>query len=469
MNVNPSKIDLTEGRIEAAFYRQKDYFNTNVTKSFEWRIRQLHQLFLMLSENMDSLCEALNSDFKTALSEKVFEVAALTGLIEVTRSNLKAWMEPIELAVPRFLRESGHKAMLYREPYGVMLIMGPFNGPLISLLRPAITALAAGNTCILKVSDAPATAKLLLDLVPKYFEPCALMAFAANSEQIAEVLRLPFDFIFFTGSARVGRIVMRAAAEHLTPVLLELGGQNPALVDETANLNDAAKKIMWGATAWGGQWCTSPGYAYVHESVAEEFVTACKWAVVELYGNDPRNNPDYSRIIHARAVGRLAELIDLDKVVLGGRYDPEQRYFDPTILYPACWSDKIMQEEIFGPILPILTYSTVEEAINQIKCRPKPLAGFVFSQNSHLIEHFIANLSFGGGAVNQSSVHIFIDTMPFGGVGESGLGSSNGKQGFDSLTHAKSILMSPADIAIDHLYPPYTMDKVQALSQWLEY
>jgi aldehyde dehydrogenase (NAD+) len=310
---------------------------------------------------------------------------------------------------------------------------------------------------------------LLLDLVAKYFEPRALKALAASRDEAAALLRLPFDFIFFTGSARVGRLVMRAAAENLTPVLLELGGQNPAVVDKSANLRDAAKKIVWGATAWGGQWCTSPGYAYVHESVAEAFVAECKRAITELYGSKPKDNPDYSRIIDADAVRRLAALIDPDKIVAGGHYDEIQRYFDPTVLYPVEWTDRVMQEEIFGPILPILTYSRTEEAIANIKRRPRPLAGYVFSRDSALIAEFISTVSFGGGAVNQTNVHVFIDTMPFGGVGESGIGSIGGKLGFDSLTHPKSILVSPGDVAIEHLYPPYTMDKVQALSQWLEF
>src|ERR1700743_236907 len=284
---------------EDIFNRQKAYFASNITKSFEWRFDQLNRLAQMLSEHTSEFYQALSRDFKTALSEQVFEVAATLGTIEVTKSLLKSWMQPIEAPVPRFLAASGHKAMVYREPYGVALIMGPFNAPLLSLLRPTITALAAGNTCVLKVPEAPAPAKLLLNLVPRYFEPRAGTAFAADPEQIARVLKLPFDFIFFTGSARVGRIIMRAAAEHLTPVLLELGGQNPALVDQTANLRDAAKKILWGATAWGGQWCTSPGYAYVHESVAEEFVAESRRAVIKLYGKDPSSNPDYSRIINA--------------------------------------------------------------------------------------------------------------------------------------------------------------------------
>jgi aldehyde dehydrogenase (NAD+) len=469
MNVSLANIrGMPYGALEA-FHRQKQYFNTNITKSFEWRIEQLDRLSRMLSENMSAFSEALASDFKTALSEKVFEVAALIGLAARTKDSLKAWMEPLDAPVPKFLRESGYKAVIHREPYGVTLIMGPFNGPLLLLLRPAIAALAAGNTCVLKVSEAPATAALLLDLVPKYFELGAVTALAASRREIAELLRLPFDFIVFTGSSRVGRVVMRAAAENLTPVLLELGGQNPALVDKTANLRVAAKKITWGATAWGGQWCTSPGYAYVHESVAEQFVAACKRALTELYGSEPKDNPDYSRIISAAAVRRLASLVDRDKVVAGGQYDEALRYFSPTILYPVSWTDRVMHEEIFGPILPILTYSRIEDAIANIKRRPKPLAGFVFSRDNTVIDQFIASLSFGGGAVNETNVQVFIDTLPFGGVGESGMGSIGDKYGYDSLTHLKSVLVSPADATIEHLYPPYTADKVEALRQWAEF
>lgn len=423
----------------------------------------------MLSENMGALSEAVGSDFKTALSEKIFEVAATQGVVEVTKAQLRSWMQPAEAPVPLFLAKSGHKGLVYREPYGVTLIVGPFNGPLVSLLRPAITALAAGNTCILKLSEAPVTAALLLTLIPKYFAPEALVAVSGGREETAELLQLPFDFIFFTGSTRVGKIVMQAAAEHLTPVILELGGQNPAIVDETANLHDAARKLVWGATAWGGQWCTSPGYVYVHESVANEFVAECKKAVLELYGDRPKENSDYSRIINAREVKRLASLIDPKKVVTGGNYDEKARYFDPTILYPVDWSDRVMQEEIFGPILPILRYSDISDVIATIKDRPRPLAGFIFSKDQSAIDRFISNLSFGGGAVNQTNIHVFIETMPFGGVGASGIGYSNGKHGFDSLTHAKSVLVSPPDVSIDHLFPPFTMDKVQALGQWLEY
>jgi aldehyde dehydrogenase (NAD+) len=251
--------------------------------------------------------------------------------------------------------------------------------------------------------------------------------------------------------------------------VLELGGQNPAIVDQTANLPDAAKKLVWGATAWGGQWCTSPGYAYVHESVAEEFVAESRKAAIELYGENPKTNPDYSRIINAREVRRLAQMVDKEKVILGGDYDEAERYFAPTILYPVDWTDRVMQGEIFGPILPVLNYSNLQEAIAQIKSRPKPLAGYIFSKDQNTIDEFVSGFSFGGGAVNQTNVQVYLDSVPFGGVGESGIGSACGKYGYDSLTHAKSILISPPDASIDHVYPPFTMGKIQALNQWLDY
>jgi aldehyde dehydrogenase (NAD+) len=308
-----------------------------------------------------------------------------------------------------------------------------------------------------------------LELIPEYFEPEALNAVVGGKEVVTKVLTFPFDFIFLTGSVGVGKVVMRAAAEHITPVLLELGGQNPAIVDETANIPDAAKKIVWGAMAWGGQWCTSPGYAVVHESVAEAFVAECKKAVVELYGSDPKNNPDYSRVISPAAVNRLASLIDPSKVVFGGRSDAKARYLDPTIIYPVSWSDRIMDDEIFGPLLPILTYSDLGKLLAKIKSMPRPLAGYVFSRDQKAIDRVLYSLSFGGGAVNQTNVFLFIESMPYGGVGTAGIGNYYGKYGFDSLTHAKSVLISPPDVAIDHLFPPYTKEKVEALNQWFDY
>ena len=452
------------------FDAQKSYYATGVTRTRAWRIDQLDRLAKMLNEHDKRFYEAISKDFKTALQEKIFEVAATLGTIEGTKHQIDEWMRPQEADIPKFLAETGHRGIVYREPYGVTLVMGPFNGPLTLLLRPAVAALSAGNTCILKLSEAlRATSDLLRELVPLYFDPRAVVTASGNRDQVTELLKLPFDFIFFTGSTKVGKIVMRAAAENITPVLLELGGQNPALVDETANIADAAKKIVWGAMAWGGQWCTSPGYAYVHQSVAEQFVAECQKAVVLFYGDDPKNNPDYSRIISAREVERLKSILEPDKIVHGGESDPEARYLAPTILYPVRWEDALMEDEIFGPILPVLSYHKFDEAIREISRRPRPLAAYIFSRDQAAIDRFIANLSFGGGAVNQTNIHLFVETMPFGGVGASGLGYYYGRYGYESLTHPKPILFSPADVALDHLFPPYDMSKVQALEKWQVY
>src|SRR6516165_10056445 len=252
------------------FDQQKRHFATGVTRGYAWRIEQLDRMAQLVAENETALQNAIARDFKTASQERIFETLACLGEVAFQKSKLKGWMKPIEAPVPRALAATGHRGVVYRDPYGVALIIGPFNGPLLLLLRPAIAALAAGNCCVLKLSEKlNSTSALLRDLVPKYFEPDAVAAVTGHREAVTELLKLPFDFIFFTGSTSTGRVIARAAAENLTPVLLELGGQNPALVDETANIPDAAKKIVWGAMAWGGQWCTSPGYAYVHESVAE--------------------------------------------------------------------------------------------------------------------------------------------------------------------------------------------------------
>ncbi len=369
-------------RFQALFDKQKNYFNTGATKSYEWRIEQLDRMGRLLQENEAALQRAVADDFKTASQEQIFETLACLGEVAYQKSQLKEWMRPVEVPVPRALAATGHRGIVYRDPYGVVLIVGPFNGPLLLLIRPALAALAAGNCCVLKLSEKlNSTSALLLDLAPKYFEPEAVAAVTGHREEITALLKLPFDFIFFTGSTSTGKVIARAAAENLTPVLLELGGQNPALVDDTANIADAAKKVVWGKMAWGGQWCTSPGYAYVHESVAERFVAEAKSALIALYGEEPKSNPEYSRIINAREVSRLAALLDTAKVIAGGKSDPDARYLDPTLVYPVSWDDKIMEDEVFGPILPILSYRTLDEAFARISKGSRPLAAFIFSRD----------------------------------------------------------------------------------------
>src|SRR5260370_34590900 len=334
-------------RFQKIFDAQKALFASDITRPYEWRVEQLDRMARMIRENEQRFQEAMAKDFKTASQEVIFETQASAGETEVQKSQLKEWMKPVEAPVPRFLAKTGHKGIVYREPYGVALIIGPFNGPLLLLIRPALAALAAGNTCLLTLSEAlPGTTNVLLDLVPKYFDPAAVTVVAGGKEQNTELLKLSFDFIFFTGSTVVGKIVARAAAENLTPVLLELGGMNPAVVDQTANVPDAAKKIVWGAMAWGGQWCTSPGYAYVHESIVGAFVAEAKKALLDLFGKDPKSSSDYSRIINSHPAEPITSLIDPAKVIAGGKSDRDAHYLDPTLLSPSTWDDKITQPAV---------------------------------------------------------------------------------------------------------------------------
>src|SRR5258705_4715908 len=452
------------------FDKQKTYFNSDATKTYEWRIDQLNRLEKMIKENEADFQKAMGVDFKTSFAEQYFETSAPIATIEYAKSQLKSWMEPTPAPIPKFLAKTGHRAEVIREPYGITLVISPSNGPLLLSIRPAVNAIAAGNPIVLKTSNAlPGTSELLLRLIPKYFKEESVAAVSGNREAIAELLKLPFDFIFRTGSVPVGKVVMRAAAENLTPVVLELGGQNPAVVDETADIADAAKKIVWGKTAWGGQWCTSPGYAIVHESIAEKFVAESIKALKEMYGENPHKSPDYSRIVSLKELQRLVGLLKSTNVVAGGDYDESDRYLAPTLLYPVKWTDEIMDDEIFGPILPIITYKDLKESIMLMKSKGKPLAGFIFSTNDNNIKYFLNSLSFGGGAVNQVNIHLYIESMPFGGVGSSGIGNYYGKYGFDTLSHAKSILYEPSGQTIDHLIPPYTKEKIEGLNGWFEY
>src|SRR5271156_3670495 len=457
-------------RFQKLFDAQKALFASGITRTYEWRVEQLDRMARMIRENEKRFQEAMAKDFKTASQEVIFETQASAGETEVQKSQLKEWMKPVEAPVPRFLAKSGPKGIVYREPYGVALIIGPFNGPLLLLIRPAMTALAAGNPCFLSVSEAlPGTTETLLDLVPDYFDPADVTEVLGGRDPNTALFELPFDFIFFTGSTNVGKVVAHAAAEKLTPTLLELGGQNPALVDASANIAVAAKDIAWGAMAWGGQWCTSPGYAYVHESIADEFVAEAKKALVEMFGEDPKDNPDYSRVINAAAVSRIAGLIDPAKVIIGGESDPDVPYLAPTIVYPVMWEDKIMEDEVFGPVLPVLTYKSLDEALQRMAATKSPLAGYVYSRDQATIDRVVGELSYGGGGVKVANVSLFVETMPFGGVGPAGIGHYYGRYGFEQLTHAQSMLISPPDVAIEHMYPPYNDKKVAELSQWFDY
>lgn len=440
---------------QSIFDTQKDFFYTEATKSYEWRIDQLNRVEKMLSENQAAFCEALHKDFGKPPFEQLFEITVPLGVVKYYKENLKALMTPEKVAIPKGLEATGNSGVIYKEPYGVTLVVGPFNAPILLLLDPAIAALAAGNTVILKPANTtPATANIFKELIPKYFSPEAVNVVLGAKEEITELLKLPFDFIFFTGSATVGKIVMKAAAENLTPIVLELGGQNPTIVDETANLDIAADRIAWGHNAISGQWCIAPGYVYVHENIAEEFLAKLKASIIKMYGADPKQSPDFARMISEHDVERVASYIIPEKVVLGGKFDVKERYVEPTVLYPCTWDDAAMQQEIFGPVLPVLPYNDLKEVVNIIKRKPKSLAAYIFSKNKTNIDFFLSAVSFGGGCVNQTNLHCWIDSLPFGGVGMSGMGKYYGKAGFDALSNTKAMLIGNPDFELD-VFPPY--------------
>ncbi len=444
-----------DNRFQPAFDGQKARFFSDVTKSYEWRIEQLDRMERMLLDNQEAFCAALHEDFGKPTFEQRFEITVPAGVIRYYRENLKALMAPQAVGIPKGLEATGNRGVIYKEPYGVTLVIGPFNAPVLLLLDPAIAALAAGNPVILKPANTtPATAALFQQYVPRYFDPRDVTVVTGGREEIAELLKLPFDFIFFTGSSSVGKVVMRAAAENLTPVILELGGQNPTIVDETANLDIAADRIAWGHNAISGQWCIAPGYVCVHESVAGEFVAKLKASIVKMYGEDPQLSPDFARMISEHDVERVVSYLVPEKIVQGGRYDVAARYVEPTLLYPSAWDDPALQQEIFGPVLPILPYRDLAELVATIKRRPKPLAAYVFSKNQSHTDFVLGSLSFGGGCVNQTNLHCWIDSLPFGGVGYSGMGKYYGKAGFDALSNTKAMLIGNPDLELD-VFPPY--------------
>lgn len=437
------------------FDTQREFFYTDGTKTYEWRMDQLARMEKFLVDNQEAFCSALKKDFGKPPFEQLFEITVPMGVVKYYKENLKNLMQPEQVEIPKGLEETGNKGMIYKEPYGVTLVIGPFNAPVLLLLDPAIAALAAGNPVILKPANTtPAVADLFAELIPKYFEPEAVNVVLGAKEEITELLKLPFDFIFFTGSSNVGKVVMRAAAENLTPVILELGGQNPTVIDETANLDIAADRVAWGHNAISGQWCIAPGYVYVHESIADEFVEKLKVSIRKMYGDDPQQSPDLARMISEYDAQRVASYIIPEKVVIGGRYDIRQRYVEPTVLYPSSWEDPALQQEIFGPVLPVMVYSDLREITNIIKRKPKSLAAYIFSKRQENIDYFLNAVSFGGGCVNQTNLHCWIDSLPFGGVGYSGMGKYYGKAGFDALSNTKAMLIGNPDLELD-VFPPY--------------
>lgn len=445
--------------MKALITQQRNFFNTHATKELPFRIEQLNKLEFLLKSNEDALNEAIYADFKkSAFENYVTELALLYHDIKQAKRNLHKWSrkKKVSTNLPNFPASS----YILPEPLGVCLIIGAWNYPYQLTLAPAVAAIAAGNTVVLKPSELPSkTAEVMADIINSNFPPAYFHVVQGGVEETTELLQQKFDKIFFTGSTKVGKIVYKAAAENLTPVTLELGGKSPAFVTKDANLKITAKRMIWAKFLNAGQTCIAPDYVMVDKSVEERFLQLAKQEIVNAKYAFEHDN--YLQIINDDNVERLEKMLVKEKIYFGGEVDKKTRYFQPTIMKEVTFSDAVMQEEIFGPILPVLSYTDIDAAIDQVNQLSKPLSCYVFTGDKNIKKKILNKISFGGGAINEAVMHITNPKLPFGGVGKSGIGAYHGKAGFDCFSHYKSILDKPTWLELPIKYAPYSKGKLK--------
>ncbi|MEY2571205.1 MAG: aldehyde dehydrogenase [Acidimicrobiaceae bacterium] len=432
-------------------------FATGKTRPVAWRKAQLAGLRRLLEENEDEMVEALRVDLgRPELEAFVADIGHAKGEIRYLHDHVERWMRPTKVRVPMLAAPA--KAKIQPEPLGVALVIAPWNYPIQLLLEPMAAALAAGNCVVGKPSElAPACSALLARLVPRYVDTDAVAIIEGGVDDTTALLEQQWDHIFFTGSTAVGRVVAAAAAKHLTPTTLELGGKSPCYVAADANLEVAARRIAWGKLLNAGQTCIAPDYVLVDHAIRDQLVDHLVAQIGEFYGSDVQKSASYGRIVNQRHVERLTRLLadGAGTVVTGGEIDAANRFIAPTITVDPDPDGALMSEEIFGPILPIITVGSAREAASFVNARPKPLAMYVFSSSDEPIDTMVRTTSSGGVCVNQTLMHILPATLPFGGVGDSGMGSYHGKAGFDVFSHHKSVLTKPIRPDLKLLYPPY--------------
>lgn len=432
-----------------------DFFNSNKTLDVEFRLKYLRSLYSAIKNNLEELHEGLKQDLGKSAEESYMTE---TGLVMTELShlikNLKKYTRPQRVKTP--ITQYPSKSYRMPCPYGTVLIMNPWNYPFLLSIDPLIEAIAAGNTVILKLSAySPNVNKAIIKMLSSVFESGYVDVVCGNSAVITELLQQKFDYIFFTGSKRVGQIVYESAAKHLTPVSLELGGKSPCIVDESANIPLAARRIVWGKFLNHGQTCVAPDYILCHTSIHDQLVAEIKNEIDKQFSTKPLENQSYGKVINQKHYERLVGLLDAQKVVHGGKADDERLKIEPTVLDNVSVEDKVMQEEIFGPILPILTYEKDQEVISYVSQNPVPLALYVFSKNKKRIKEFTTLLSFGGGCINDVVIHIASSYLPFGGFKDSGMGAYHGRAGFDTFTHYKSIVNKSNMLDLPMRYQPF--------------
>ncbi len=454
-------------KIKDILTQQQNYFNSNKTKNVSFRIEQLIKFKKVLKENENLLYKAIYEDFgKSEFETYVTELFSLYNEINNCIKNIRKWSKRKKVSTG--LINFPAKSYIIPEPLGTTLVIGAWNYPYLLSLVPSITSLAAGNTVILKPSELPAkTSEVMAKIINDNFPREYFCVIEGGVKETTELLEHRFDKIFFTGSIPVGKIIYQAAAKHLTPVTLELGGKSPTFVLADTDIKMTAKRIIWAKFLNAGQTCIAPDYILVDKSIEERFLEALKNEIEEYHQNSENIDENYLRIINTNNFDRLIKLIDNDKIYFGGKANRNERFISPTILKNISFEDEIMQDEIFGPILPVISFAKLDDAIKKVKERPKPLSCYIYSKNRKKIDQLLKEISFGGGAVNDSLMHISNSNLPFGGVGMSGIGSYHGKAGFDTFSHFKSILKKPFWFEPNIKYPPYSKKKLKII-KWLE-
>lgn len=449
-------------RLNELLQKQKDYFRTGETRDIGFRISKLKRLKKAIKIYEQKVLDALKEDLGKPEQEGFFsEVGGIYASIDLFVKNLSKWTKPKSVNTP--IVQYGESYIEY-EPYGSVLIIVPFNYPFQLAMEPLIGAIASGNTAVVKPSElAPETEKVISDILREAFDECYVASVCGGVDVITKLLSQRFDYIFFTGSVRVGKIVMEAASKNLTPTTLELGGKSPVFVDENFDVRLAAKRIAWGKFLNNGQTCIAPDYVLVHESRKLALIEELKAVIHEHYGENIKENPDYGRIINEKQTERLAKILESDKdlVVFGGNFDIEQRYIAPTLLDLGKLGDAsvsesaAMADEIFGPILPIVSYGSLDEAVDKVRDGEKPLAMYIFSKNKEYIESVKSRISSGNITINDTIKHVSIDSLPFGGVGHSGMGSYHGKYSIETFSHRRGVYRNKARFNIKQIAPPY--------------
>ncbi|GMQ59318.1 aldehyde dehydrogenase [Vallitalea sediminicola] len=435
--------------------KQRNYFMTHETKDIAFRKKQLNILREAIKKYETMLFDGLNKDFRKSNFETYeTEIGMALEEIRYTLKHLKKWAKPKKKPTP--LAHFKSTSRIYSEPYGLVLVMSPWNYPFLLTISPVIGAMAAGNCVVVKTSRyVPHTSAVIKKMIEEFFDPKYITVVEGGRDVNTALLAEKFDYIFFTGSPTVGKIVMEAGAKNLTPVTLELGGKSPCIVDETANIKIAAKRIIWGKLVNAGQTCVAPDYILAHRNIKKQLVEELKNVITSYYGENIYESPDLPRIVNEKHYKRLSSLINKDKVVFGGKTAAEDNYIEPTIMDNITWEDDVMKEEIFGPLIPILEFDKIKDVVSLLNEKPKPLALYYFSTNKYSINEVLKRVSYGGGCVNDTLVHLANINMPFGGVGNSGMGGYHGIDSFGTFSHHKSVLTKAMWIDIPARYPPY--------------